>query len=147
MARLTALIGSGRVSSQTELADALAAEGIVVHPATISKDLVELGAVKVRDVSGALVYALDAGASGVAKARERLDRLCQELLLSAVASANLVIVKTPPGAAQFFASAIDRASRPEIVGTIAGDDTILVVARDPDGGQALARDFLAGAGA
>ena len=68
----------------------------------------------------------------------RLARLCGEVLVSAEASANLVVLRTPPGAAQYFASAVDRVAWPEILGTIAGDDTLLVVSRDPDGGPALA---------
>jgi transcriptional regulator of arginine metabolism len=72
----------------------------------------------------------------------RLARLVGELLTSADASANLVVLRTPPGAAQYLASALDRAGLPEIIGTIAGDDTILVVTRDPDGGAVLADHLL-----
>jgi len=73
---------------------------------------------------------------------QRLARLIGELLISAEASANLVVVRTPPGAAHFLASALDRAGLPEMLGTIAGDDTILVITRDVFGGQALAERFL-----
>ena len=73
----------------------------------------------------------------------RLARLCEELLVTAEASANLVVLRTPPGAAQFLASAIDSAVLPALLGTIAGDDTVLVVTRDPDGGRAVADRFLA----
>jgi transcriptional regulator of arginine metabolism len=73
---------------------------------------------------------------------QRLARLAGELLISAEASANLVVLRTPPGAAHFLASAVDRAGLPEILGTIAGDDTILVVTRDPAGGQRIAQRFL-----
>ena len=66
-----------------------------------------------------------------------------ELLVSADASANLVVLRTPPGAAQFLASAFDKAEFPEVLGTIAGDDTVLVIGRDPSGGDDLARRFLA----
>jgi transcriptional regulator of arginine metabolism len=76
-------------------------------------------------------------------ALERLARLCGDLLVSAEASANLVVMRTPPGAAQFLASAFDKTEISEILGTIAGDDTILVIGRDPAGGAALARRFLA----
>ena len=74
---------------------------------------------------------------------QRLTRLCAELLVSAEASANLVVLRTPPGAAQFFASAVDKAELDDVLGTIAGDDTVLVIARDPKGGDAVARRFLA----
>ena len=73
----------------------------------------------------------------------RLVRLCGEILVSAQASANLVVLRTPPGAAQYFASAVDRVSWPELLGTIAGDDTILLITRDPQGGAEMAARFLA----
>jgi transcriptional regulator of arginine metabolism len=72
----------------------------------------------------------------------RLSRLAGELLVSADASANLVVLRTPPGAAQFLASALDRAALADVVGTIAGDDTVMVIARDPTGGAALAARLL-----
>ncbi|CAN5123841.1 arginine repressor [soil metagenome] len=136
---------------QTELAELLAQAGVVVTQATLSRDLVELDAVKVRTAAGALVYAVPAeggdrrpAAPGeTAAAAARLARLCGELLVSADASANLVVLRTPPGAAQFLASAFDKAEFPEILGTIAGDDTVLVIGRDPRGGDDLARRFLA----
>lgn len=141
LARMGELIAAGGMSSQADLAEALAAEGIVVHQTTISKDLVELGAVRQRDASGALVYAIrDEAASP--RAAEKLARLAHEVLLSASASANLVVLKTPPGAAQYFASAIDRANLPTMLGTIAGDDTVLVITCDPMGGEAVAAEFI-----
>ena len=137
--------------SQTELADLLAERGVHVTQATLSRDLVELDAVKVRDRSGALVYAVPAEGGDrrpvapgeSAAAGQRLARLCGELLVSADASANLVVLRTPPGAAQFLASAFDKAELVDVLGTIAGDDTVLVIGREPDGGDALARRFLA----
>ncbi len=141
--RIAELLTHERVRSQTELADLLAGDGFVVTQGTLSKDLVALGAVRVRDANGELVYALpeeDAGDPRVALAR--LQRLFGEMLLSAVASGNLVVVKTPPGAAQYLASAIDRSGLPEVLGTIAGDDSILLVSRDAEGGQALADQLL-----
>ena len=78
--------------------------------------------------------------------RESLDArvagLCRDLLVTAEGSANLVVLRTPPGAAQYFASAIDHAAMAEVLGTIAGDDTIMLVCRDPSGGDAVARRFL-----
>ena len=145
------LVTHQEVRSQGELADLLADRGLRVTQATLSRDLVELDAIKVRAPSGALVYAVPAeggdrrpAAPGeTAAAAHRLARLCGELLVSAEASANLVVLRTPPGAAQFLASAFDRAEFPEILGTIAGDDTVLVIGREPDGGDDLARRFLA----
>lgn len=145
------LLEHGEVKSQVELSELLAARGVHVTQATLSRDLLELDAVKVRSAAGTLVYAVPAEGgdrtpspvreSGAAQAR--LSRLCGELLVSAEASANLVVLRTPPGAAQFLASAFDRAEIPDVLGTIAGDDTVLVIGRDPEGGDELARRFTA----
>jgi len=145
------LVSSHEVRSQSELADLLAANGVHVTQATLSRDLVELDAVRVRSASGALVYAVPgeggdrrpAAPGETAAAAHRLARLCGELLVSAEASANLLVLRTPPGAAQFFASAVDKAELPDVLGTIAGDDTVLLITRDPQGGDALARRLLA----
>jgi transcriptional regulator of arginine metabolism len=142
-ARIAELVLGGEIGSQQELAALLADEGFGVTQGTLSRDLVDLGAVKVRNRGGDIVYALR-GAVPVTLAhrRARLAQLCAETLLSAEASANLVIVKTPPGAAQYLASAVDGSLLEEVLGTIAGDDTILMVSRDPLGGTALAERLL-----
>lgn len=149
-ARILELVTGGEIHSQAELAELLAADGIQVTQATLSRDLVELEAVRVRSANGGMVYAMPrAGAdrspaTGITSesAEAKLASLCRELLVTAEGSANLVMLRTPPGAAQYFASAIDHSVMPEILGTIAGDDTIMVVARDPAGGADLARTFL-----
>ena len=149
--RIVDLLATSEVRSQTELADLLHASGVTVTQATLSRDLVELDAVKVRAPSGQLVYAVP-GEGGdrrpvlaheSAASEARLARLCAELLVSAEASANLVVLRTPPGAAQFLASALDKAEFGTVLGTIAGDDTVLVISRDPDGGDTLVQRFLA----
>jgi len=142
--RIAELIERESIRSQTELANRLVADGIAVSQGTLSKDLLELGAVRVRTPAGELAYALLAGehGPGTPAAEARLARLCGELLLSAEASANLVVLRTPPGAAQFFASAIDKAGWDAVLGTIAGDDTVVVVTRAADGGAAMAEAFL-----
>ncbi|CAB4711963.1 MAG: arginine repressor [Actinobacteria bacterium] len=149
--RIVELVSHHEVHSQGELAALLAESGLHVTQATLSRDLVELDAVKVRAASGSLVYAVPAeggdrrpaAPADSAAGRARLARLCSELLVSADASANLVVLRTPPGAAQFLASAFDRADFGDILGTIAGDDTVLVIGRDPAGGDDLARRFMA----
>ena len=131
--RITALIRDHLIRSQTELAELLAAGGIDVTQATLSRDLEELGALKLRGVDGgAAVYRIpeDGGPRPMVGGTSRLARLLGELLLSYEGSGNLAVLRTPPGAAHYLASAIDRASLAEVVGTIAGDDTILVVARE-----------------
>ncbi len=158
------------VRSQEELNERLAQRGVRVTQATLSRDLEELGAVRLRGLDGALVYALPGEAGGpgsmpggLAEAADaapgagaapgpaadpgveppaRLARVTAELLVTAEASANLVVLRTPAGAAQFLASVIDHSAWPSILGTVAGDDTVLVIARDPAGGADLARALL-----
>ena len=229
-ARITAILAREQVHSQEQLAGLLSQYGgLHVTQATLSRDLDELGVVRLRAADGALVYALpgdpggyasppgnaidyperevlppdpspdlsaagegrtarggsvrrraampamapppqerlpgftppgrgrpvpdELGPDGPASAAPaaaggsagpsgtRLARYLKELLTSAEASANLVVLRTPAGAAQFLASAVDHAAWPAILGTVAGDDTVLVIARDPAGGEALAAEF------
>ncbi|GIJ51532.1 arginine repressor [Virgisporangium aliadipatigenens] len=136
-ARITELIRERAVPSQTVLAELLAAEGIKVNQATLSRDLEELRALKLRD--GYLIPEDNSPPLRPAEdAPSRLIRLLRELLTGADASGNLVVLRTPPGAAQFLASALDRSGLPDVLGTIAGDDTILVVAREGTTGAELA---------
>jgi transcriptional regulator of arginine metabolism len=141
-ARIVAILSSASVRSQSDLAALLAAEGIEVTQATLSRDLEELGAVKLRGADGgAGVYIVPEDGSpvrGVSGGTARLSRLLGELLVSSDASANLAVLRTPPGAAHYLASAIDRAALPYVVGTIAGDDTVFVAAREPMTGAELA---------
>jgi transcriptional regulator of arginine metabolism len=140
------LAGPGRpVRSQEDLADRLAQLGVHVTQATLSRDLVELGAVRLRGPDGGLVYALtgEPGLGGLLQdPSARLARVAGELLVTAEASGNLIVLRTPAGAAQLLASAIDHAGWPAVLGTVGGDDTVLVISRDPAGGAALARDLL-----
>jgi transcriptional regulator of arginine metabolism len=146
-AKISDLVRSTPVHSQTVLARLLADEGMAVTQATLSRDLEELGAVKLRGADGAPAsYVLPE--EGAAPLRpsiappDQLVRRLQELLVGAEASGNLVVLRTPPGAAQFLASGLDRSGLQEILGTIAGDDTILVITRAPDGGEAFASRVL-----
>jgi transcriptional regulator of arginine metabolism len=152
--RIIDLVTHHEVRSQTELAELLAAEGVQVTQATLSRDLDELDAVKVRADSGALVYAVPGEGADrtpgpphpTTGAAHRLSRLAADLLVTAESSANLVVLRTPPGAAQFLASALDKAELPGVLGTIAGDDTVLVIGREPDCGADLAAQLLSLAG-
>jgi len=174
-ARIAAILAREQVRSQEELAELLERYASVhVTQATLSRDLDELGVVRLRAAGGGLVYSLPEepggpgsrpgvalGPAGPAEPDEaagpagpaipegavlgsstRLARYLGELLTSAEASANLVVLRTPAGAAQFLASVIDHAALPSILGTVAGDDTVLVITRDPAGGDVLAADFL-----
>ena len=185
-ARIAAILAMEQVHSQEQLAILLDRyAGMHVAQATLSRDLDELGVVRLRAADGSLVYALPgepggpgsragigfdfpertqpsltptappaADAAPVQAAPDpgaehaeppassaRLGKYLKELLTSAESSANLVVLRTPAGAAQFLASVIDHAAWPAILGTVAGDDTVLVIARDPSGGDALASDF------
>jgi transcriptional regulator of arginine metabolism len=142
--RIAAVLARTPVRSQSQLARLLAAEGLDVAQATLSRDLEEMGAVKVRRAGAGMVYAVGDEAPGpvlraLTEATEvRVSRLAAELLVSVEASANLVVARTPPGGAHLLASAIDRAGLPDVLGTVAGDDTVLIVAREPKGGARVA---------
>lgn len=146
---LIELLNRNSIRSQNDLVDLLEAQGIQATPSTVSRDLVELDAVRVRNHDGTLVYAVpgEGGdrtpriAEESTAARAKLSRIARELLVTAESSANLVVLRTPPGAAQYFASAVDHAASADILGTIAGDDTVLLICRDPDGGEQVARRF------
>ncbi|NLU80524.1 arginine repressor [Micromonospora sp. HNM0581] len=140
-ARIVELIRGREVRSQTELAELLGEEGVQVTQATLSRDLKELGAVTVRGGDGRAVYAIPEDGHRPLRDTEaapaRLVRLLRELLNEVDSSGNIAVLRTPPGAAHYLASALDRAGLSDVVGTIAGDDTIFVVARAADGGAAL----------
>jgi transcriptional regulator of arginine metabolism len=128
------LLEAAPVASQTELGRLLAGAGVAVTQATLSRDLEELGAVKVRTAAGMayVVPAENAPRGGTAEAVDaRLGRLLEELLVSAEATGDTVVLRTPPGGAHLLGSALDRAGLPEVVGTVAGDDTVLLVTRRP----------------
>ena len=133
-ARIAELLAEHAVRSQAELLGLLAEDGITVTQATLSRDLIDLRAERVR-VGRALVYAVP-GEGGDRTPRaavdpqehdDRLRRLCEELLVTAERSEQIVVLRTPPGAASYLASAIDHSRMPEVVGSIAGDDTIMVI--------------------
>ena len=142
-------VNQGLVHSQSDLVELLADEGIEVTQATASRDLEDVGAVRGKDASGVMRYQL---MNSEVEPLARMARVSHELVLSITASGNLVVVKTPPGGAQLLASALDRASQSgelsSIIGTIAGDDTVLVISRNATGGKALGvqlRDFIGAA--
>lgn len=145
------VLSTEQIRSQAELANALEQRGVSVTQGTLSRDLVDIGATRVRAEAGHMVYHVPAeGSDGgvglglhTAEATEaRLSSMCKELLLSAEGSANIAVLRTPPGAAQFLASVIDQARLPSVLGTIAGDDSILVATRAADGGHKVASEFI-----
>lgn len=139
---LATLIRTQSITSQRDLVARLAAKGFKVTQGTVSRDLVEIGAVRV-ERGGDLIYALSDIEPGIP---HKLARVVADLLVSAEASGNIVVLRTPAAAANYLASAIDRAGLSEVLGTVAGDDTVLVVTRDPRGGRKFAGRVLAMSG-
>jgi len=138
------------IQSQAQLLERLIQDGIDVTQATVSRDLDESRATKVVTATGDSVYAVP-GEGGDATPRPpepelargaKLARLGEELIVSVDSSANLVVLRTPPGGAQYLASAIDHTVLPAVIGTVAGDDTVLLVTRDVVGGAQVAEQIL-----
>lgn len=128
---IASLLDRRPVTSQPQLVELLAGHGVHVTQATVSRDLERLGAVRVRK-GGHLVYALPVEEEPA----DPMDRLRDALLLvrSMEASGNLAVLKTAPANAMPVARAFDVADLPEVVGTVAGDDVVLVIAREPNAG-------------
>ena len=153
-ARIVELLGRAPVRSQSELARLLADDGFSVTQATLSRDLDEIGAVRLRGAAGGFVYVVPRDSDDAVSrpssdrfetasaAHARLIRMAAELLVSVRASGNLVVAKTPPGGAHLLAGAIDHADLSTIIGTVAGDDTVLCVCKDIDGGADVAEQLL-----
>jgi transcriptional regulator of arginine metabolism len=133
------LLSDHTVTSQEQLAELLAAEGIFATQATVSRDLEDIGALKVR-VPGLerTVYALAELPKDHVVPTDHLRRVLGEWVVDVASSGNLVVLRTPPGSAHVVASALDRTSLQGVIGTVAGDDTVLVVAAVEGGGAALA---------
>ena len=136
-AKAISLISAGLVHSQSDLVSLLKKAGFSVTQATASRDLEEIGAVRGRSSDGGSFYEIRT--SGEAA---RSLPVLTDLILSVEASGNLAVVRTPPGGAQLLASSLDSAGISTIIGTIAGDDTVLVIAKKASGGAELAKQLL-----
>ncbi|MDA8149009.1 MAG: arginine repressor [Actinomycetota bacterium] len=136
--RVVKLLETKAVGSQTHLVELLAAEGIDATQATVSRDLEELGALKVRLPGGDTAYALPELPSHQVAPEDHLRRVLGDWVVEVDHSANLVVLRTPPGSAHVVGSALDRSGFPGVIGTVAGDDTVLVVASEQVGGAAVA---------
>lgn len=132
------LIEQNVVRSQQELVDLLAAESVSVTGATVSRDLDDLGAIKVRVPGGDPAYAIPELPKEQVAPEDHLRRVFGDWVVEAAHSGNLVVLRTPPGSAHVVGSALDRAGLPDVIGTVAGDDTLIVVAAEEVGGQILA---------
>jgi transcriptional regulator of arginine metabolism len=136
--RIARLLEEQAISSQAQLVEMLAAHGVIATQATVSRDLEDLGAVKVRIPGGAMAYAIPEYTRERAPSDDHLKRLMSEFVVEVAHSANLAVLRTPPGSAHVVASALDRASLPSVLGTVAGDDTVLVVCNESVGGAVVA---------
>ena len=134
-AKVVALVKAGKIASQSDLVKELKKAGFPVTQTTASRDLDEIGAVRGRD--GYTISDSDDGSIA------RSMPLPGELILSIQSSGNLAVVRTPPGGAQFLASSLDHSGLASIIGTIAGDDTVLVVSSKASGGAELAKELRA----
>jgi transcriptional regulator of arginine metabolism len=137
--RIAQLLERAGVTSQAHLVELLAADGVIATQATVSRDLEELGAVKVRVAGGETVYAVPELPKDRLVPEEQLRRVINDWVVEVAHSANLVVLRTPPGSAHVVASALDRAALPGVLGTVAGDDTILLVASEAVGGEKIAK--------
>ena len=144
--RLARLLENHPVSSQAQAVELLAADGVLATQATVSRDLDELGAVKVRVPGGDTVYAIPEHAKERIAPEDHLKRVFGDWVVEVAHSANLVVLRTPPGSAHGVASAIDRAGLADVLGTVAGDDTLMVVVSERAGGAKVARRLSALAG-
>jgi transcriptional regulator of arginine metabolism len=133
------LLEEHAVSSQPQLVELLAAEGVTATQATVSRDLEDLGAIKVRMPGGATVYAIPELPTEQRGTDDHLRRVFHDWVVEVAHSANLVVLRTPPGSAHVVASALDRSGRDDVLGTVAGDDTIFVVTPNGTGGATVAR--------
>lgn len=144
--RIAKLLEEYAVTSQGQLVDLLAGQGVTATQATVSRDLEEMGAVKVRVPGGETVYAVPELPKDQIAPEDHLQRVLGEWVVEVAHSGNLVVLKTPPGSAHVVGSALDRAGLGNVVGTVAGDDTILVVAAEHASGASVAKELATLAG-
>jgi transcriptional regulator of arginine metabolism len=135
------LIEQRAVQNQAQLVDLLAEEGCLATQATVSRDLDDLGAIKVRVPGGESAYAIPALPTQQVAPEDHLRRVFGDWVVEVAHSGNLVVLRTPPGSAHVVGSALDRAGLPDILGTVAGDDTLIVVVSEEAGGAAVAEEM------
>ena len=129
------------VHNQMDLVELLAAEGVAATQATVSRDLDDLGAIKVRVPGGESAYAIPELPKDQVAPEDHLRRVLGDWVVEVASSANLVVLRTPPGSAHVVGSALDRAGLEGILGTVAGDDTLILVADEQIGGRQVARQL------
>jgi transcriptional regulator of arginine metabolism len=137
--RVVKLLETHAVTNQAQLVELLAREGVEATQTTVSRDLEEIGAIKVRVPGGETVYALPELPVRQVAPEDHLRRVMGEWVVEVAHSANLVVLRTPPGSAHVVGSALDRSGFEGVIGTVAGDDTVLVVAGEEAGGAVIAK--------
>ncbi|MFV0260239.1 MAG: arginine repressor [Acidimicrobiales bacterium] len=137
--RITRMLADEAVTSQAQLVDLLAGTGISATQATVSRDLEELGAIKVRAPGGSTIYAIPELPTEQLAPEDHLRRVLGEWLVDTERSGDLVVLRTPPGSAHVVAAALDRSALPDLLGTVAGDDTLLAIVRPGCGGSVMGR--------
>ena len=135
------LLAQHDVASQEQLVSLLAGEGVAATQATASRDLDDLGAIKVRAAGGETIYAIPELPKDQRAPEEHLRRVLSDWVVEIQHSANIVVLRTPPGTANVVGSALDRSGLPELIGTVAGDDTVLVVVADGLAGADVAQQI------
>lgn len=136
--RVQRILEDHSISTQEQLVDLLAKDGIVATQATVSRDLEDLGAMKVRVPGGETVYAVPAMPKDTIAPNDHLRRVFGEWVVEVSHSLNLVVLRTPPGSAHVVGSAVDRAGLPDVLGTVAGDDTLFLVVAESTTGEVVA---------
>jgi len=129
------------VTSQEALVELLAGEGVAATQATVSRDLDDLGAIKVRSADGESIYAIPELPKDQRAPDDHLRRVFGDWVVEVAASGNLVVLRTPPGSAHVVGSALDRAALPGVLGTVAGDDTLIIVVAEEVGGSTVAAEL------
>jgi len=137
--RIARLLEQHAVTSQGQLIELLADDGVIATQATVSRDLEELSAIKVRAAGGDSVYAIPELPKEHRTPEDHLRRVLGDWVVEVAHSHNLVVLRTPPGSAHVVGSAIDRAGMSGVIGTVAGDDTILVVVAERTSGAKMAK--------
>ena len=144
--RIIRMLERQPISSQSQLIEMLAADGVEATQATVSRDLEEIGAIKVRIPGGAMAYAMPEQTKDRVATDDHLHRVMSEFVVDVQASGNLVVVHTPVGSAHVVGSALDRAGFPDVIGTLAGDDTLLLIVADGVRSDTVARAVRMAAG-
>jgi transcriptional regulator of arginine metabolism len=137
--RVARLLEEQAVSSQAQIVELLSSEGVLATQATVSRDLEELGAVKVRIPGGAMAYAVPEHSKDRSPPEDHLRRVMGDFVVDVAHSGNLALLRTSPGSAHVIGSALDRAGLPDVLGNVAGDDTIIIVCAEAAGGGAVAQ--------